>query len=147
MGVTAAPEGDGRHKRATTDPLKRDRHKPRARDAGLAGPAWRLAEPALWDACLTALSQRALPVSEEEITGSLPDVARDRGPYDGRWQLAGDLLTHDETRAPRRTRHAQMAERQVGTKSGTGGPTGAPSPRGRTRPQRFPKLWELRGWR
>ncbi|MFC7589828.1 tryptophan 2,3-dioxygenase family protein [Nonomuraea antimicrobica] len=59
--------------------------------------------------------------------GSLLAVARDRGSYDDLWQLAEDLLTHDETAALWRMRHVQMVERQIGTKSGTGGSTGAPT--------------------
>ncbi|MDF2711297.1 tryptophan 2,3-dioxygenase family protein [Nonomuraea muscovyensis] len=106
----------------------------------------RLDEPTLWDAYLTALSQRGLPVSDDEIMGSLLAVARDRRSYDDLWQLAEDLLTHDETAAQWRTRHVQMVERQIGTKSGTGGSTGAPYLRGRTRLHYFPLLWELRAW-
>jgi tryptophan 2,3-dioxygenase len=106
----------------------------------------RLDEPSLWDAYLTALSQRGLPVSDDEIMGSLLAVARDRRSYDDLWQLAEDLLTHDETAAQWRARHVQMVERQIGTKSGTGGSTGAPYLRGRTRLHYFPLLWELRAW-
>ncbi|GAA2214667.1 tryptophan 2,3-dioxygenase family protein [Nonomuraea monospora] len=106
----------------------------------------RLAEPTLWDAYLTALSRRGLPISDEEIMTSLLAVARNRGSYDDLWQLAEDLLTHDETAALWRMRHVQMVERQIGTKSGTGGSTGAPYLRGRTRLHYFPLLWELRAW-
>ncbi|UBU14767.1 tryptophan 2,3-dioxygenase [Nonomuraea gerenzanensis] len=106
----------------------------------------RLAEPTLWDAYLTALSRRGLPVSDDEIMASLLAVARNRGSYDDLWQLAEDLLTHDETAALWRMRHVQMVERQIGTKSGTGGSTGAPYLRGRTRLHYFPLLWELRAW-
>jgi tryptophan 2,3-dioxygenase len=106
----------------------------------------RLDEPTLWDAYLTALSQRGLPVSDDEIMGTLLAVARDRRSYDDLWQLAEDLLTHDATAARWRARHVQMVERQIGTKSGTGGSTGAPYLRGRTRLHYFPLLWELRAW-
>ncbi|GAA4570602.1 tryptophan 2,3-dioxygenase [Planotetraspora kaengkrachanensis] len=117
-----------------------------ADDAELARLRRRLAEPTLWDAYLTALSQRGLAVSDEEIMDSLLAVARDRGSYDDLWELAEDLLTHDETAAHWRMRHVQMVERQIGTKSGTGGSSGAPYLRGRTRMQFFPLLWELRAW-
>ncbi|WP_433512368.1 tryptophan 2,3-dioxygenase [Nonomuraea sp. CA-143628] len=117
-----------------------------ADDAELTRLRRRLDEPTLWDAYLTALSQRGLPVSDDEIMGTLLAVARDRGSYDDLWQLAEDLLTHDETAAQWRTRHVQMVERQIGTKSGTGGSTGAPYLRGRTRLHYFPLLWELRAW-
>jgi tryptophan 2,3-dioxygenase len=106
----------------------------------------RLAEPTLWDAYLTALSARGLGVSDEEIMGSLLTVARDRSAHDDLWRLAEDLLTHDETAALWRMRHVQMVERQIGTKSGTGGSTGAPYLRGRTSLHYFPLLWEMRAW-
>ncbi|ETK33641.1 tryptophan 2,3-dioxygenase [Microbispora corallina] len=117
-----------------------------ASDAEIARLGRRLAEPTLWDAYLTALSQRGLAVSDEEIMESLLAVARDRGSHDDLWELAEDLLTHDETAALWRMRHVQMVERQIGTKSGTGGSSGAPYLRGRTRVHFFPLLWELRAW-
>ncbi|MGP3935754.1 tryptophan 2,3-dioxygenase [Nonomuraea sp. KM88] len=117
-----------------------------AEDADLARLRRRLSEPTLWDAYLDALSLRGLPVSDDEIMNSLLAVARDRRSHDDLWQLAEDLLTHDETTALWRMRHVQMVERQIGTKSGTGGSTGAPYLRGRTRLHYFPLLWELRAW-
>ncbi len=105
----------------------------------------RLEEPTLWDAYVTALSRRGLPVSDDdEVMAALLTVARDRRSHDDLWQLAEDLLTHDETTAQWRMRHVQMVERQIGTKSGTGGSTGAPYLRGRARMHYFPLLWELR---
>ncbi|GAA2380065.1 tryptophan 2,3-dioxygenase [Nonomuraea africana] len=128
---------------------KDPRYLHRVRNASedeLASLRRRLEEPTLWDAYLTALSQRGLPISDDEIMTSLLAVARDRGAYDDLWQLAEDLLTHDETCALWRMRHVQMVERQIGTKSGTGGSTGAPYLRERTHLHYFPLLWELRGW-
>src|SRR5262249_62210504 len=109
--------------------------------AGLRG---RLAEPTLWDAYLAALSQRGLPVSDAAIMATLLTVARDRDSYDDLWQLAEDLLTHDETAALWRMRHVQMVERQIGTKSGTGGSTGAPYLHQPVPLRYYPFLWELR---
>ncbi|MFG1703607.1 tryptophan 2,3-dioxygenase [Nonomuraea sp. M3C6] len=129
--------------------LKDERYLGSFRHAGdteLARLRRRLDEPTLWDAYLAALSRRDLPVSDDEIMGTLLAVARDRGSHDDLWQLAEDLLTHDETAAQWRMRHVQMVERQIGTKSGTGGSTGAPYLRGRTRLHYFPLLWELRAW-
>jgi tryptophan 2,3-dioxygenase len=74
----------------------------------------------------------------------LTTVARGRDRYDDLWQLAEDLLTHDEMAALWRKRHVQMVERQIGTKSGTGGSTGAPYLRKRLEMQYYPLLWELR---
>ncbi|SEG65780.1 tryptophan 2,3-dioxygenase [Nonomuraea solani] len=114
-------------------------------DEELARLRRRLEEPTLWDAYLTALSQRGLRISDDkEIMRSLLAVARDRGSHDDLWQLAEDLLTHDELAALWRMRHVQMVERQIGTKSGTGGSTGAPYLHGRTGMHYFPLLWDLR---
>jgi tryptophan 2,3-dioxygenase len=105
----------------------------------------RLAEPSLWDAYVALLASAGLPVADdEEILASLAKVAADRATHDDLWQLADDLLTHDELAGLWRARHVQMVERQIGTKSGTGGSTGAPYLRRRVPLRYFPLLWELR---
>jgi tryptophan 2,3-dioxygenase len=107
----------------------------------------RLAEPSLWDAYLGLLAARGLPTGgDEEILATLVQVARDRGRHDDLWQLAEDLLTHDELAGLWRARHVQMVERQIGTKSGTGGSTGAPYLHRRVPIRYYPLLWELRDW-
>ncbi|MCG5218478.1 tryptophan 2,3-dioxygenase family protein [Streptosporangium soli] len=127
------------------DPAYLDRVRG-ASEAEVARLRRRLSEPTLWDAYLTALSQRGLDVSDQEIMGSLLTVARDRRSHDDLWRLAEALLTHDETAAMWRMRHVQMVERQIGTKSGTGGSSGAPYLRGRALLHYYPLLWELRSW-
>jgi len=105
----------------------------------------RLDQPSLWDAYLALLDGRGLPAgSDDDILASLRVVARDRTAHDDLWQLAEDLLTHDELAALWRARHVQMVERQIGTKSGTGGSTGAPYLRKRVPLHYYPLLWELR---
>lgn len=105
----------------------------------------RLDEPTLWDAYVGLLRERGLPVGDgQEILSSLVTVARDRQHHDDLWELAEDLITHDEMAALWRARHIQMVERQIGTKSGTGGSTGAPYLRGRAELRFYPLLWELR---
>jgi tryptophan 2,3-dioxygenase len=105
----------------------------------------RLAEPSLWDAYLGLLAARGLATgSDEDVLATLVQVARDRGRHDDLWQLAEDLLTHDELAGLWRARHVQMVERQIGTKSGTGGSTGAPYLRARVPIRYYPLLWELR---
>jgi tryptophan 2,3-dioxygenase len=107
--------------------------------------AARLAEPSLWDAYLGLLASRGLPVTDDkQILASLVSVARDRPHHDDLWQLAEDLLTHDELAGLWRARHVQMVERQIGTKSGTGGSTGAPYLHRRVPMRYYPLLWELR---
>jgi tryptophan 2,3-dioxygenase len=107
--------------------------------------ALRLAEPSLWDAYLGLLDRRGLPVSsDEQVCESLLVVAKDRATHDDLWQLAEGLLTHDEISALWRARHVQMVERQIGTKSGTAGSSGAPYLYGRVPLRYYPFLWELR---
>jgi tryptophan 2,3-dioxygenase len=107
--------------------------------------AQRLEEPTLWDAYVDLLASRGLPVgTDQEILAALTTVARDRPHHDDLWQLAEDLLTHDELAALWRARHVQMVERQIGTRSGTGGSTGAPYLHGRVPLRYYPLLWELR---
>ncbi len=107
--------------------------------------AARLAEPTLWDAYLDLLASRGLAVGDDkEILASLVSVASDRAHHDEEWQLAEDLLTHDELAGLWRARHVQMVERQIGTKSGTGGSSGAPYLRSRVPIRYYPLLWELR---
>jgi tryptophan 2,3-dioxygenase len=105
----------------------------------------RLAEPSLWDAYLHLLASRGLPAgTDQQILESLRVVAGDRAAHDDLWQLAEGLLTHDELAGLWRARHVVMVERQIGTKSGTGGSTGAPYLRKRVPLRYFPLLWELR---
>ena len=107
--------------------------------------ARRLAEPSLWDAFTGLLASSGLAVgSDKEVLASLVTVARDRPLYDDLWQLSEDLLTHDELAGLWRARHVQMVERQIGTKSGTGGSTGAPYLHRRVPMRYYPLLWELR---
>ena len=106
----------------------------------------RLAEPTLWDAFIGLLEARGLPAGDDQtILSSLVTVARDRQHHDDLWELAEDLITHDEMAALWRARHVQMVERQIGTKSGTGGSSGSPYLRGRVDLLYYPLLWELRG--
>ncbi len=105
----------------------------------------RLAEPSLWDAYLGLLHRRGLDTSTDEKTSeALAVVAKDRAGHDDLWQLAEGLLTHDEIAARWRSRHVRMVERQIGTKSGTGGSTGAPYLHKRVPLRYYPLLWELR---
>jgi tryptophan 2,3-dioxygenase len=107
--------------------------------------AARLAEPSLWDAFVDLLAARGLAIDDDkQVLAALVSVARDRPHHDDLWQLAEDLLTHDELAGLWRARHVQMVERQIGTKSGTGGSTGAPYLHRRVPLRYYPLLWELR---
>jgi tryptophan 2,3-dioxygenase len=107
----------------------------------------RLDQPSLWDGFLALLRARGLPTADDEqVLSSLVTIARGRAEHDDLWQLSEDLLTHDELAALWRARHVAMVERQIGTKSGTGGSTGAPYLRRRLGLHYYPLLWELRDW-
>jgi tryptophan 2,3-dioxygenase len=107
----------------------------------------RLAAPTLWDAYCALLAARGLPVGDEETRRtSLLAVARDRESYGDLWDVAEGLVTHDELVGQWRARHVDMVERQIGTKSGTGGSSGAPYLRRSLGVRFFPELWELRSY-
>jgi tryptophan 2,3-dioxygenase len=105
----------------------------------------RLAEPTLWDAYLAALARQGLPAgTPDERAGSLHEIATNWERHQALWDLAEGLVTHDELAAAWRSRHVAMVERQIGTKSGTGGSTGAPYLRSRLHFHYYPELWDLR---
>ncbi|HEV2891675.1 MAG TPA: tryptophan 2,3-dioxygenase family protein [Frankiaceae bacterium] len=119
----------------------------RLSDAERARIERRLSEPSLWDAYLVLLSKHGLAVSgDDDRLASLLAVARDRGAYGDLWDVAEGLVTHDELVGQWRARHVDMVERQIGTKSGTGGSTGAPYLRRALGVRFFPELWELRSY-
>jgi tryptophan 2,3-dioxygenase len=107
----------------------------------------RMTEPSLYDAYCALLAQRGLLVgTEEERRTSLLEVARDRGSYGDLWDVAEALVSHDELIGQWRSRHVDMVERQIGTKSGTGGSTGSPYLRRSLGVRFFPELWEMRSY-
>ena len=71
-------------------------------------------------------------------------AAHDRSPYAEVWALAEALLQHDELAAAWRARHVVMVERMIGTKTGTGGSTGAATCASRLELRYYPLLWDLR---
>jgi tryptophan 2,3-dioxygenase len=106
----------------------------------------RLDEPTLWDGFVGAVKAAGLPAGDDDdLRRSLTRIANDRARHGELWELAESLLDHDEKAAQWRARHVTMVERQIGTKSGTGGSTGAPYLRNRLGIRYFPLLWELRG--
>ncbi len=107
----------------------------------------RLAEPTLWDGFLVLLAKAGFEVSTVESRRSaLVALTGDRVEYGPLWDLAEALVEHDALCARWRQRHVLMVERQIGTKSGTGGSTGAPYLRKRLDVRFYPELWELRSW-
>ncbi len=105
----------------------------------------RLAEPTLWDAFVHVLAARGLDAADDEaVTRSVREVAHDRARHPDVWALAEALLQHDELAASWRARHVVMVERMIGTKSGTGGSSGAEYLRSRLELRYYPLLWEVR---
>jgi tryptophan 2,3-dioxygenase len=105
----------------------------------------RLDEPTLWDAFVHVLDSKGLPTgSDAEITDAVRRAAHDRSRYADVWALAEALLQHDENAAAWRARHVVMVERMIGTKTGTGGSSGAEYLRSRLDLRYYPLLWELR---
>jgi tryptophan 2,3-dioxygenase len=105
----------------------------------------RLDEPSLWDGYLTVLAKAGFAVdTPADRTGTLRRIAHDRERYGQLWDLAEALVDHDQAWSLWRARHVLMAERQIGTKPGTGGSAGGAYLRPRVELRFYPELWELR---
>ncbi len=96
----------------------------------------RLDERSLVDAFHALVERRGSP--------SLLDIFRDRERYGDLFDLCEALLDHDEAFAHWRARHVLMVERQIGSKTGTGGSSGAQYLRSTLGKRFFPELWEVR---
>ncbi|MGH2749771.1 MAG: tryptophan 2,3-dioxygenase [Actinomycetota bacterium] len=109
----------------------------------------RLEGPSLWDGFCALLEKRGLPMpadDEEARRASLLQVARNRRQYAEEFYLSEALLTHDELFALWRQHHVLMVERQIGSKTGTGGTTGAGYLHTTLMKRFFPELWDLRSY-
>ncbi|HVL91157.1 MAG TPA: tryptophan 2,3-dioxygenase family protein [Actinomycetota bacterium] len=109
----------------------------------------RLGEPTLWDAYCELLTSRGLPMPDDDADrrrDSLLRMTRERDRFVDEHAIGEALLTHDELFALWRHRHVLMVERQIGTKSGTGGSAGAPYLRSTLTRRFYPELWDLRSY-
>jgi tryptophan 2,3-dioxygenase len=109
----------------------------------------RLDEPTLWDAFCSVLARAGLPMpgdDGERRRQSLIEMARERDSYVEEFYLSESLLTHDELFATWRHRHVLMVERQIGSKTGTGGSTGASYLHTTLDKRFYPELWDLRSF-
>jgi tryptophan 2,3-dioxygenase len=107
----------------------------------------RLEEPTIWDAFRGLLEAAGLPMPDDdpERRGrSLLEMARDRDRWGEEFYVSEGLLEHDERFALWRYHHVLMVERQIGTKSGTGGSAGAPYLRTTLGKRFYPELWDIR---
>jgi tryptophan 2,3-dioxygenase len=96
----------------------------------------RLDERSLADAFHALVERRGGP--------SLLDIFRDRERFGDLFDLCEALLDHDEAFAHWRARHVLMVERQIGSKPGTGGSSGAQYLRSTLGKRFYPDLWEVR---
>src|SRR6202165_4561530 len=96
----------------------------------------RLEERSLSDAFHALVERRGSP--------ALLDIFRDRERYGDLFDLCEAMLDHDEAFAHWRARHVLMVERQIGSKPGTGGSSGAQYLRSTLGKRFFPDLWEGR---
>jgi tryptophan 2,3-dioxygenase len=118
-------------------------------DEQMASLRRRRDEPTLWDAFCALLESSGLPMPEaDEGTRrrSLVMMAQDRERFEDEFRLAESLLTHDELFCMWRVRHVLMVERQIGSKTGTGGSTGASYLRTTLDKRFYPELWALRSY-
>jgi tryptophan 2,3-dioxygenase len=105
----------------------------------------RLDEPSLWDGFLATVSKAGFSVdSAEDRFAAYLKIAGDRERYGQLWDLAEALVEHDQAWSLWRARHVLMAERQIGTKPGTGGSAGGAYLRSRIELRFYPELWEMR---
>jgi tryptophan 2,3-dioxygenase len=96
----------------------------------------RLDEPSLADSFDSLVKRRGSP--------SLLEIFHDRERHGDLFDLCEVLLDHDEAFAHWRARHVLMVERQIGSKPGTGGSSGAQYLRTTLGKRFYPKLWDLR---
>ena len=96
----------------------------------------RLEERSLSDAFHALVERRGSP--------ALLDIFRDRERYGDLFDLCEAMLDHDEAFAHWRARHVLMVERQIGSKPGTGGSSGAQYLRSTLGKRFYPDLWDVR---
>jgi tryptophan 2,3-dioxygenase len=96
----------------------------------------RLEEESVDDAFRALVVRRGSP--------TLVEIFRDPERHAELFDLAEALLDHDETFALWRARHVLMVERQIGSKTGTGGSSGAQYLRTTLGKRFYPELWEVR---
>jgi tryptophan 2,3-dioxygenase len=107
----------------------------------------RLADPTLWDAFCALMERSGLPMptdDEEARRKSLLEMMRNKETYPEIFYTAESLLTHDELFRQWRLHHVVMVERQIGSKTGTGGSSGVPYLKTTLDKRFYPELWDLR---
>jgi tryptophan 2,3-dioxygenase len=93
-------------------------------------------EPSLWDAFVGLLERRGSP--------SLVEVVAGHREHADLFEVAESLVDHDEAILLWRFRHVAMVERQIGSKRGTGGSSGARYLMSTLEKRFYPDLWAAR---
>jgi tryptophan 2,3-dioxygenase len=107
----------------------------------------RLAEPTVWDGFRALMERNGLTMPEDDEDArraSLLKMVRDREAFAEIFALSEALLTYDELFAQWRVHHILMVEREIGSKTGTGGSSGAEYLRSTLDSRFFPELWDIR---
>jgi tryptophan 2,3-dioxygenase len=109
----------------------------------------RLAEPTLWDAFCALLGAHGLPMPEDDEAvrrQSLLEMMRDTATHAELFYTSEALLDHDELFSMWRQRHVLMVERQIGSKTGTGGSSGVSYLKTTLDKRFYPELWAVRSY-
>jgi tryptophan 2,3-dioxygenase len=109
----------------------------------------RLAEPTVWDGFCALLDANHLPMpidAPEVRRESLLAMMREKSRHAELFYTSESLLTHDELFTLWRQHHILMVERQIGSKTGTGGSTGVSYLKTTLGKRFYPELWELRSF-
>jgi tryptophan 2,3-dioxygenase len=113
----------------------------------------RLAEPSLRDAMHALLAAHGFDIGRDASRGTCDESRLDEAllriyrtlePRDV-YHVLEALMEHDEGITLWRYHHVAMVERIIGTKSGTGGSSGAAYLKSTTARKFFPELWKVRG--
>ncbi|HEY7487292.1 MAG TPA: tryptophan 2,3-dioxygenase family protein [Streptosporangiaceae bacterium] len=103
----------------------------------------RLAEPTLWDGFLAVLAASGFDVSDRSCRYAAYDkIEANPEEHAALWELAHALVEHDQAWSLWRSRHALVAERQIGGRPGTGGSAGVAYLRARVDHRFYPELWD-----
>lgn len=106
-----------------------------------------LEEPSLRDSATAALERSGFDVGDrsvEALAAAWLLVYRDADRWFELYELAEKLVDIDDALASWRHKHVLTVERIIGSKSGTGGSTGASYLRSTLDKRIFPELWALR---
>src|SRR5262245_2361149 len=106
----------------------------------------RLGEPTVWEAFVALTESQGLPMPADDEAGRRESLLRMmREPaFRELFETAESLLTHDELITQWRHHHVLMVVRQIGSKTGTGGSSGAAYLETTLGKRFYPELWDVR---